>query len=230
MEVFKRAANVFVSPDQCFLSIEEKKKNWLDYFIPILLLVVMAFISTNLTTDLVKDVQMDTIQKMQQLTDAQKQAAIERMDAPIANTMKYVSIVLMIPISALFTAAVFLMMGNFVGGGKQTFGKMFLAALMIQLITIPESIIKLVMMLQKESMQVYLGLASFFSSPDMASFGFQFAAQFEFFKIWRIILWIAAFKYLYKYDTKKASWLVLIVMILGMLIAAFMASSQMAAM
>lgn len=230
MEVFKRAANVFVSPDKCFLSIEEKKKNWLDYLIPILLLIAIAFISTNLTTDLVKDVQVDAIQKMQQLTDAQKQDAIARMDAPLVNTLKYISVVLMIPISALFTAAVFLMMGNFIGGGKQTFGKLFLATLMIQLITIPEAIIKLIMMLQKESMQVYLGLGSFFSSPDMASFGFQFAAQFEFFKIWRIILWIVAFKYLYKYDSKKATWLVLVVMLLGMLIAAFMASSQMAGM
>jgi hypothetical protein len=44
--------------------------------------------------------------------------------------------------------------------------------------------------------------------------------QLEFFAIWRIILWVIAFKILYKYSTKKSSILVVSVIILGMLLMA----------
>lgn len=82
-------------------------------------------------------------------------------------------------------------------------------------------------MLQKESVNVYIGLASLVNQPDLSSFGFQFLGQFEFFKIWRIILWIIAFKVLYKFNTRKSALLVVITMLLGMLITALWTSISM---
>ncbi len=81
--------------------------------------------------------------------------------------------------------------------------------------------------MQKEILQVYVGLASLVTEPELGSFGFQFLAQFEFFKIWRILLWVIAFKVLYRYTAKKSAILVVVTMLIGMLLAALIGSMQM---
>lgn len=227
MKVLQRIANVFVAPNQCFLSIREEKKNWADYVIPFLLLLVMVVVFLIVTEDLTRQTQIDAIMKMDQLTQEQKDAAVRQMDSALVTSIKYVTSVLSVAVSALFAAVVFLILGNFIGGGEQKFGTMLVTALYIQLISIPESILKLIIMLQKESVNVYIGLASLVNQPDLSSFGFQFLGQFEFFKIWRIILWIIAFKVLYKFNTRKSALLVVITMLLGMLITALWTSISM---
>ena len=81
--------------------------------------------------------------------------------------------------------------------------------------------------MQKEVLQVYVGLASLVTEPELGSFGFQFLAQFEFFKIWRILLWVIAFKVLYRYTAKKSAILVVVTMLIGMLLAALIGTMQM---
>lgn len=227
MNVFSRLANVFVSPDACFASIRDKGTKWTDYVVPVLLLVAMVVVFMVATSDLMEKVQADTIRKMTNIPEAQKEAAIQQTNSPLAVTIKYVISILSVAISALAGALIMWVLGNFVGGGQQKYGVLLASAFYIQLISIPESIIKLVLMLQKEAMNVYIGLGSLFASPDPGSFGFQFAAQFEFFKLWRIVLWIIAFKVLYKFSAKKSALLVVVTMLIGMVLSALLAGMQM---
>ncbi|MDD3095331.1 MAG: YIP1 family protein [Candidatus Neomarinimicrobiota bacterium] len=220
MNAIKRLGNVFVAPEQCFTSIRDEGKSWADYVIPILLLIAMLVVMLILTSDISEKIQIETIMKMNQLTQEQKDAALQQMQSPIVNVIKYVTSVITIVISVLFTALVFMILGNFIGGGEQKFGTLLVSALYIQLITIPESIIKMILILQKETVNIYIGLASFAGSPDLSSFGFQFLAQFEFFRIWRIVLWVLAFRILYKFSARKSALLVVLTMLLGMLIGA----------
>jgi hypothetical protein len=227
MQFLKRLGNVFTAPDACFTSIRDEKKSWTDYVIPILLLTAMIVTFLLLTAEIVEQQQIDTIRKMPQLTEEQKEAAIQQSGTPLMSTLKYVSGILSNIIAVLFTALVFWIVGNFIGGGEQKFSTLLVTTLYIQLITIPESIIKLILIMQKEILQVYVGLASLVTEPELGSFGFQFLAQFEFFKIWRILLWVIAFKVLYRYTAKKSAILVVVTMLIGMLLAALIGSMQM---
>ena len=227
MQFLKRLGNVFTAPDACFTSIRDEKKSWTDYVIPILLLTAMIITFLILTAEIVEQQQIDTIRKMPQLTEEQKEAAIQQSGTPLMSTLKYVSGILSNIIAVLFTALVFWIVGNFIGGGEQKFSTLLVTTLYIQLITIPESIIKLILIMQKEILQVYVGLASLVTEPELGSFGFQFLAQFEFFKIWRILLWVIAFKVLYRYTAKKSAILVVVTMLIGMLLAALIGSMQM---
>jgi len=227
MNKLQRLANIFVSPEQCFGSIRDEGKNWADYVIPLVLLVLMIVLMLTMTSDIMEKIQTETIMKMNQLTQEQKEAALQQMNSPLVNVFKYVSSAVTIVLTVLFTALVFMVVGNFIGGGEQKYGTLLVSALYIQLITIPESIIKMILMLQKESVNVYVGLASFVTRPELSSFGFQFLAQFEFFKIWRILLWVLAFHVLYKFNVRKSALLVVITMLLGMLIAALWTSISM---
>jgi hypothetical protein len=227
MQFLKRLGNVFTAPDACFTSIRDEKKSWTDYVIPILLLTAMIITFLILTAEIVEQEQINAIRKMPQLTEEQKEAAIQQSSTPLMSTLKYVSGILSNIIAVLFTALVFWIVGNFIGGGEQKFSTLLVTTLYIQLITIPESIIKLILIMQKEILQVYVGLASLVTEPELGSFGFQFLAQFEFFKIWRILLWVIAFKVLYRYTAKKSAILVVVTMLIGMLLAALIGSMQM---
>ena len=224
MHVFLRLGNIFAAPANCFASIRDEGKKWTDYVIPFVLLISMVIAFLLLTGDIMQEQQVDAVRQMERLTEQQKQDAIQNMNSPLAVGMKYVAGILQVVISVVFTALVFLVVGNFIGGGEVSFGTLLVTALYIQIISIPESIIKLLLILQKESVNVYLGLASFVSQPEFGNFGFQLLAQFEFFKIWRIVLWVIAFKVLYKYSTKKSALLIGITMLIGMLLAALIAS------
>jgi hypothetical protein len=227
MQFLKRLGNVFTAPDACFTSLRDEKKSWTDYVIPILLLTAMIITFLILTAEIVEQEQINAIRKMPQLTEEQKEAAIQQSSTPLMSTLKYVSGILSNIIAVLFTALVFWIVGNFIGGGEQKFSTLLVTTLYIQLITIPESIIKLFLIMQKEVLQVYVGLASLVTEPELGSFGFQFLAQFEFFKIWRILLWVIAFKVLYRYTAKKSAILVVVTMLIGMLLAALIGTMQM---
>jgi hypothetical protein len=54
----------------------------------------------------------------------------------------------------------------------------------------------------------------------------QFVNQLEFFAIWRVIVWILAFKALYNFSTKKSTILVVVTMIIGFLLMAGLATMQ----
>lgn len=220
MSVFGRIGNVFIAPDKCFTSLRDEGKKWTDYVIPILLLSIMVILFMYVTADIMKDVQREAIMKMEQYSDAQKETILAQSDSSIAQTMKYVSGILGVVFTALFGALIMMLVGNFIGGGEQKYATLLVTALYVQLISIPESIIKIFLILQKESVNVYLGLGSLISTPDQANYLHNFIGQFEFFKIWRIIVWIVAFKVLYKFTGKKATWLVVVTMLIGMILSA----------
>ena len=220
MSVFARMGNVFVSPDKCFTSIRDEGTKWTDFVIPIVLLLAMVIVFMMLTGEMMAEVQKDTIMKMEQYTPEQKEMIIQQSSSSLAKTIGIVTAALASIVTALLGALIMMIVGNFIGGGQQKYGVLLATALYVQLISIPESIIKIFLVLQKETMNVYLGLASLIQNPDTSSFGFNFLAQFEFFKIWRIIVWVVAFKVLYKYSGKKATLLVVITMLIGMLATA----------
>jgi hypothetical protein len=178
------------------------------------------------TSGVMEKFQTEMIQNMSQLSDAQKEAALQQTNSPIANVFKYVGAVLQIAIGVLISGLFMWVVGNFIGGGEQKFGTILVAALYIQMITLPETLIKMFLVLQKGTMTVQLGFGSLLNNPDTSSYGVQLINQLEFFAIWRIIVWVIAFKVLYKFNTKKSTLLVVITILIGMAIAAVLGTMQ----
>ncbi|MCF7832314.1 MAG: YIP1 family protein [Candidatus Marinimicrobia bacterium] len=226
MNVFSRIGNVFVAPTACFTSLRDEGKKWTDYVVPFLLLLAMLIVFLIVTSGIMEKLQVEIIQNMSQLSDAQKEAALQNANSPIANIFKYVGGVLQVAIGVLISGLIMWVVGNFIGGGDQKFGTMLVAALYIQMITIPESLIKMFLVLQKGAMTVQLGFGSLLANPDTTSYGVQLINQLEFFAIWRIIVWIIAFKVLYKFNTKKSTLLVVITLLIGMAIMAALGTMQ----
>ncbi|MEA2076794.1 MAG: YIP1 family protein [Candidatus Marinimicrobia bacterium] len=226
MNVFARITNVFVAPTTCFTSLRDEGKKWTDYLVPFLLLVAMLIVFLIVTSDVMEKFQIEMVQKMTQLSETQKELALEQSNSPIATVFKYVGGVLQVVIGVLISGLFMWIAGNFIGGGEQKFGTILVAALYVQMITIPESLIKMFLVLQKGTLMVQLGFGSLLSNPEPGSYVTQLINQFEFFAIWRIIVWVIAFKVLYKFTTKKSSILVISIMLIGMLLMAGLATMQ----
>ena len=224
MNVFARIGNVFVAPSKCFGSLRDEGTKWTDYVVTFALLVAMIIVFMLVTADVMHKMQVELIQGMEQLSDAQKEVALAQSNSPIAQTFKYVGAILQVVIGALVGALIFWIVGNFIGGGQQKFGTLLATTLFVQMITIPETIIKMILALQKGTMMVQVGFGSLLNNPDVSNFGIQFINQLEFFAIWRMIVWILAFKALYNFTNKKASILVIVTMILGFLLMAGLAT------
>ncbi len=226
MNVFSRMGNVFISPTATFTSLRDEGKKWTDYVIPFLLLLAMLIAFLVVTSGVMEKMQVEMIQKMTQLSDAQKQAALQNANSPIATVFKYVGGVLQVAIGVLISGLIMWIVGNFIGGGEQKFGTILVAALYVQMITIPETLIKMFLVMQKGTMMVQLGFGSLLNNPDTTSYGIQLINQLEFFAIWRIIVWVIAFKVLYKFNTKKSTLLVVITLLVGMALMAALATMQ----
>jgi hypothetical protein len=226
MNVLSRIANVFAAPTACFSSLRDEGTKWTDYVVTFVLLIAMIIVFMIVTADVMEKMQVEMIQGMSQLSEAQKEIALQQTNSPIAQTLKYVTSMLQVVIGAVIAALVMWIVGNFIGGGQQKYGVVLAAALYVQMITIPESIIKLFLVLQKGTIMVHVGFGSLLNNPDLSSFGVQFVNQLEFFAIWRMIVWIIAFKALYGYSTKKSSLLVVITILIGMLLMAGLATMQ----
>lgn len=227
MNVFSRIGNVFVAPSQCFGSLRDEGTKWTDYVVTFILLIAMVVIFMIITGEVMADIQRETIMKMEQYSPEQKEMILEQTSKPLTRIIGTTTAALGSAITALLGALFMMIVGNFIGGGEQKYGVLLASALYIQLISIPESIIKIFLILQKETMNVYLGFASLIQDPNTKSFGFNFLAQFEFFKIWRIIVWIIAFKVLYKFSGKKSTILVVITMLIAMALQAAFTTFQM---
>ena len=224
MNVFSRIGNVFVSPSKTFRSIRDEQTKWLDYLVTFALIIALAIIMSILISDVVKDVTADAIRKMDRIPDSQKEMAIQRATSTTSRTIQLATQIVFQVVGILLGALLIWMVGNFIGGGELKYGKVLATSLFIQMIAIPEIILKTILILQKESVAVYIGFGSLVQNANQSSFLVQFVNQLEFFAIWRVILWILAFKTLYNFSTKKSSTLVIATMLIGFLLMAGLAT------
>ncbi|KUK52398.1 MAG: hypothetical protein XD77_1278 [Marinimicrobia bacterium 46_47] len=109
-------------------------------------------------------------------------------------------------------------MGNFFGGGNAKYMTILATALHISMVDVLAGAVKIPLMLAQKTMLVHSSLAMFFSDFDLSDIWFRIAMQADIFKIWKWILWIIAFKVIYKYSSKKAFVLTGIIWFLGAVI------------
>ena len=224
MNVFSRFGHVFIAPSKTFTSIRDDGTKWRDYVVTFVLIIALAIIMSILISDIVKDVTADAIRNMDRIAEAQKELAIQQATSPTSRAIQLVTQIVFQVAGILLGALFIWIVGNFVGGGDQKYGKVLATSLFIQMIAIPEMILKTILILQKEAVTVYIGFGSLVANADQSSFLVQFVNQLEFFAIWRLILWVIAFKALYNFSSKKSSILVIATMLIGFLLMAGLAT------
>ncbi len=144
-----------------------------------------------------------------ELSDEQRDARLKGtkqfFDSTIGSIIVgVVTPVLMGIITVLAVAVIFLIIGNIVFGGESNFKSMMSVAAWGFMIGIPETLIKIPLIISKGNLHVYSSLAVLFDKDQADTVLFKLADTVDLFVIWRIIVWSIGFAIMYKYTNNKS--------------------------
>lgn len=193
MGIAMRMVGVLFSPGEIFASVNERIAHK-DWFIPLIIMAVVGILAARLVTPIamIEGMQQmrERIEQSEQLSEEQREKALEKMEA----TPKFGAIFGMIgaPISTaaiLFVEAlIFLVLANFIFGGRGTYKK-FLAVTSYSFLTgIPGAIVTVPLMLVKGTVKVQVGLGLLVSESMEGSFLFNLISQINLFTFWQLCL------------------------------------------
>jgi len=216
MSILANVINSYTAPSKVLEAV--KDFDWKKAIVPLLILAVLGVISYWVIQDLADDYgyekAVSVIENMDRLTDEQKVEQIakieERMDGPQISS--WISSGLGGPVTVFFMALIALLVGNTFMGGSAKYGQLLNVTAWAYMINILESLVKIPLMLNKWSLEVYTGLGVL-GIGEKGSFINSLLAGIDIFAIWRIILIAIGMGIIYNKKTQPYA--------VGMLIAWF---------
>jgi hypothetical protein len=101
-------------------------------------------------------------------------------------------------------AGILLFVGNIIMGGDANYKKMLSLYSYSSLIGIFSHVVNLVLMLKKQTMEVYTSLAAFFPASAKESILFKIAGVFDIFMIWQLMVVAIGMSVMYQITTRKS--------------------------
>jgi len=205
MSILSNIINTYIAPGKVFEAVKEY--NWKNAFIPFVIIAVLGLISYWAIEDLANDYgyqkAVSTIENMDRLTDEQKIDQIakieERIDGP--QITSWISSALGGPITVFFMTLIALLVGNTFMGGTAKYGQLLNITAWAYMVNILENIVKIPLMLNKWTLEVYTGLGVL-GIGEQGSFINSLLAGMDIFAIWRIILMAIGMGIIYNKKTK----------------------------
>ena len=159
------------------------------------------------------EAQKEKFLRNDKITEDQRDLIIERFDeakdSPTRMIQPSIAVIVITFISFATVAGIFLLVGNFVFGGKATYVQVLSVYAWGYMVAIPETIVKIPMMLAKNSAHVYTSLALLFDPSDSETVLFKLANAVDLFSIWRIALWAIGLGCVYKFSKEKSNFIVI---------------------
>lgn len=203
MNPLVKLINIFTDPASVFNNLREHP----DWLIPVLLIMLISVTSNLTTTDLQIKAQKDFVYnselfsediKDDMIDDLENQGFVRKKIVPI------VGVIFNILITYAIAAAAFMVFGNFIFGGSTTFKQNFALYSWGAVIGVLETIVRLPLILNKGSLEVYTSLALLMDASESKTVFFQILNVFDIFSLWKIVVWSIGFSVIYKFSKGKA--------------------------
>ncbi len=218
MSALSGVTRVLFSPRQVFDSVREKP-NWI---LPLVILILVISIVTPIIFPTIRTEILANITNNPDYSDEQKAQILEQVSGRITLAWILIPGLLYQVISFFVMAAVFFFVANILMGGEGKFAPMLSVTLLSQLVTIPEDLIKVPLILAKQTVKVHTDLSLFLPSSMDESFLFKLLSQLDIFGFWKIYLVGLGMAVLYKFTLKKSMTAAFTVWGIYVLIAALM--------
>ena len=216
MSILANVINSYTAPSKVFEAV--KDFDWKKAIVPLLILAVIGVLSfwaiQDLATEAGYDAAVERIQNNSRLSEEQKTEFYERIDDQMSGPQitGWIFSFLGNPITVFFMALIVLLVGNTFMGGSAKYGQILNITAWAYMINILESLVKIPLMLNKWSLEVYTGLGVL-GIGEKGSFINSLLAGIDIFAIWRIILIAIGMGIIYNKKTQPYA--------VGMLIAWF---------
>lgn len=195
--------SIFTDPITAFKGIKQKP-NWI---IPLIIILLSSYLFSVLTLDIQFKMQKEYILESTMIPEDMKDEQLEQLENP-SFYMEVISPIISSILSTFFIplviAAVFLIFGNFVFGGTSSFFLNFSVVVWSGLIGVVEGFIKLPLILNKGTLEVFTSLALLMNSDASKTFLFQFLNIFDVFTVWKVIIYSTAFMVVYNFSKTKS--------------------------
>ena len=218
--IASKIVSLFWEPSLTFNALKVKV-NWMDLAIPMLIIIVASLISSSYIIPIAMNDTRARIENSERFPDAQKEAALERIEKRAESPVQYVTTIVAIGVKWLVIAGMMLFIGNFLLGGELTFVTMLGVSAYIGLIDVVNTGIKTPLIVSQQSTKVYSSLALLME--ESSTFLYRFLSNIDIFAIWKIVLFSIALGILLNTKTSKTFWVILIVWLLYAIAAAMLA-------
>lgn len=202
-----RILNVFVSPSKTFHSLSAKA----DWVTPLLVSLVVVGVASLALNDIAIDQQIAKMKKNPNLSEQQLENALEQLASAKKAPMKYLNTGFGVAGGAaifFLVGLVFWGLGNLILGEKQAYLKVLSAYGYAALISVPETIVKLPLMVSRHTMDVQAGLALGFARNDTSPWLYSLVSKVDIFTIWQLVVLSIGMAVLYRSKTGTAAALV----------------------
>ncbi len=202
LNVMQRIIGVFVSPGSTFAHLDRKP----DWLIPLILIIIATVIFTYFIMPIALPEQME-LQRQKMLDMGMSQEQIETNMAVgerIGKIMGLVGAVVSPGIMMLLFSLFLWFIGNVLLGGKTTFIKMFSVVTYTSLIGVLDMMIKLPLILYKDTMDIHISLAAVLSDDQAHTLMYRVCQALDIFNIWKFVVLAIGFGVIYKFSMKNA--------------------------
>ena len=198
-----RMPRIFYAPGETFESLT-RKRSAADWLVPAILSVAVVTIAAVLVLPVTTEFNQEVMQQRMQGMSAEEREVAEQyqtQDIMQASTLIVPPIVLFIFL--FLFAACYLVMGKLLGG-LFSYGQVLAIVAYAGLITIPQQIVKTLLILAKGTPAVQMGLGIFLSEEALQSFIGRLLSAIDPFVIWSIAITGLGLSIVGQFDRSKA--------------------------
>ena len=205
MSAPQRIIGVFTSPQKVFQYLSAKPEFW----VPIIIAIIAGVVSSFLVYDIAIDETVANYEQNENIPDAQRDAIIDNIESRRTGAWRYASIFLFPVIGVFFifalVALVYWFIGNVILGGKARFKQIFSAfAYSYLIIAIVGTIVKIPLILSKESIKIHTSLAAFMSEEASRTALYRFLDGIDIFTVWMLAVFAIGYAVIYRFSQVKA--------------------------
>lgn len=222
MNLGQRLAGMFTSPGRVFASLRQHPA-WLDVLLIAIVAGVLTFLPIRglVQRDSIEQ-GIERIEKMDNLSAAQKEQAIERqremMEGPVFTGFAFGGAIVGTPIMLLLWALLVWVCFGFMAGGDMTFKRSLAAVGHLNILFIAAAAIKIPMMVMRESIHVSTGLALLSPDPDPRSVVYSALDSFDFFTLLILVVMASAMPRLARITPKRSWTMTVVLFLIGLLL------------
>ena len=198
-----RMVRVFYAPGETFEAVS-RRQTWVDWFAPMLLIALLSLVATHMTLPIIQQMQVEVLQeKLQDMPEENRQKVMEQ-----AQKASVISAMVMVPVGAFallfILAGVLLLLTNFILGGDATYGQMLAVWGYSSLIGIIALIVRVPLMLAKQTMVIHTGPGVLVPEHMLETFLGRLLAGVDLFTFWQVCVLAIGVAAVANFATRKA--------------------------
>ena len=197
--------NVIAGPKEAFETVITEK---LSFWIPLILVIILALVATHYLYDPIMEMEITKMEYNPDIPEDQADMAATQMEKITEPPLRYVFSIAM-PILGTFIglaiyALFYMLMGNFVFGGKGSFGDLFTIAVYASAVSVVEIFAQLGIFFATGNFTIFNAAALMLPLSEFYTTTYTLLSAIDIFKLWYLFVVGFGIKALYKFDTVKA--------------------------